>query len=90
MKAPSIAVAERIEITERHKRAVIRRLVDVQTRLSSMRDRADSYDRERWELVERLRSGGVEHVEIANALGMTKAGVVKLIQRGRGRYGIES
>ena len=79
----SSAVSERTKITPAERNRVLTRIAAAEARVGTHLAKADEWKHERYKLVEAAKAGGVKNKDIADALGMTVPGVVKIIERGR-------
>jgi len=79
----SSAVTERVEMTRGERTKVLHAIAAAQGRVMKHLSSADEWKERRFELVEQAKAGGVKNKDIADALGLTIPGVVKLVERGR-------
>jgi len=79
----SSAVTERVKMTDAQRAALMKRLVRVRTKVDGHLTAAETLKAQRFALAEQAKAAGVTNKDIADALGMTIPGVVKLIERGR-------
>ena len=79
----SSAVTERVKMTDAQRAALMKRLVRVRTKVDGHLTTAETLKAQRFALAEQAKAAGVTNKDIADALGMTIPGVVKLIERGR-------
>jgi CRP-like cAMP-binding protein len=79
----SSAVTERKRISDAQRHRLLLRIAAAQGKVDAHLSAADEWKSKRFELVEHAKAGGVTNKDIADALGMTIPGVVKLIERGR-------
>lgn len=79
----SSAVTERTKTTDQQRTRLLQRLAAAEGRVAGHLSKADEWKRERYLLVEQAKAGGITNKDIAEALGMTIPGVVKIVERGR-------
>lgn len=83
----SSAVTERVPVTQTQQTKLLNRIAVAQKRVDHHLRGADEWKERRYELVEAAKVGGIKNKDIADALGMTVPGVVKIIERGRATNG---
>lgn len=71
------------KLSDARRSALLRKIATAQAKTDQHLVLADTWKNTRYRLVVEAKEGGVINRDIADALGMTVAGVVKLVERGR-------